>query len=59
MMCYKEMTFCPGPCANTDCFRHKDKIDHEWLKENSYVPVAWFIELPIECDKWIDPNVAA
>jgi len=48
------MTFCPGPCATTDCFRHSDRVkkDEEavkFLKENPWMPVGWFINLPVDC----------
>jgi len=64
MMCYKDQTFRPGPCANTECFRHKSHVEEAqkeggWLQQNPYVPVAWFIELPTDCDKWIAPYEAA
>lgn len=57
MMCYKDMTFCPGPCANVECFRHKKHVEDAqqeggWLHQNSYVPVCWFIERPIECKEY-------
>jgi len=53
-MSYKDMTFCPGPCATTDCFRHSDRVkkDEEavkFLKENPWMPVGWFINLPVDC----------
>ncbi len=56
MMCYKDQTFCPGPCANEECFRHPIHIDHEWLKVNSYMPVAWFLEMPQDCKDWVQPH---
>lgn len=63
MMCYKDQTFCPGPCANEYCFRHKSHVEEAqkeggWLDKNPYVPVCWFIERPMDCKEYIDPDEA-
>lgn len=57
MSCYKDTTYCPGPCDNKKCFRHLIHIDHDYLKVHSYIPVAWFLELPKDCPDYIPPEI--
>lgn len=63
-MNYKDMTFCPGPCGNYNCHRHKCHVDEAWkdggyLQQHPYVPVAWFVEMP-DCKQYLPlPKKAA
>ena len=60
-MCYKDMTFCPGPCATTDCYRHSDRINKDedarkFLTENTWMPISWFVNIPVDCAKYVKPT---
>lgn len=61
MMCYKDMTFCPGPCGNKCCLRHKSIVDDAYkeggfLNQNSWMPVSWYVEIPEGCQEWVKEN---
>lgn len=57
MICYKDMTFCPGPCANVSCYRHTKRVEEgkDLLEKHPYLGVAWFIEMPSNCPDFKSP----
>lgn len=61
-MSYKDQTFCQDWCANGECFRNYAHIREElkeggFLKQNPRMPISFFVDVPLDCDKRIPKNV--
>ena len=51
MICYKDMAFCVGPCANYSCDRHPCRV---MPATNLDIPVAW-MDFRQHCPLYVDP----
>jgi len=60
-MSYKDQTFCHDWCDNKQCFRNYQHIvdaqqPGQFLAENSYMPISFFVSVPLDCKERIPKN---
>jgi len=51
MLCYKDITFCESDCVNTECFRHKSKVDHEETRRRKIA--VCYSDFSKECEDYL------
>lgn len=60
-MSYKDQTFCGDWCDNKECFRNYCHIEEAmkpggFLATHDWMPVCYFVEVPVDCTARIPKN---
>jgi hypothetical protein len=60
-MTYKDQTFCNDWCDNKQCFRNYQHIveaqkENGFLNVNPWMPVSFFVAVPMDCKERIPKN---